>query len=155
MEQAETAHAAAAATADANADAADAADADAAAADAADADAADAADADAAAASSSSSVLGRIVSGANVAAAAVRSVSDSLHAAASTMACKPPTPDWAMRPLNYLVPLESPSWPAACPPLPSVGIDAAAATQLCDLASHVSRRFVTTSVTTSATPPHP
>ncbi len=52
--------------------------------------------------------------GANAAAAAVGSVAASLRAAAGLDVCKPKPSDVRMRPLNWLVDVESPTWPARC-----------------------------------------
>ena len=51
---------------------------------------------------------------ANAAAATVTSIGDALRAAAGNSACKPERPNWEQRPLNFLVPVDSATWPAAC-----------------------------------------
>ena len=51
---------------------------------------------------------------ANAAAATVASIGDVLRAAAGNSACKPERPNWEQRPLNFLVPVDSSTWPAAC-----------------------------------------
>jgi len=57
---------------------------------------------------------------ANAAAAVVQSVADSLAAAASNNACRPGRPDWTQRPLNFIAPVESVTWPVGCDADPRV-----------------------------------
>jgi len=66
--------------------------------------------------------------GANAAAAAVGSVAASLRAAAGLDVCKPRPSEVRMRPLNWLVDVESPTWPARC---------AGNRAELCDALRHV------------------
>lgn len=60
------------------------------------------------------SVVNSAIGTANAAAAVVGNVASSLAAAAGNGACKPATPDWDQRPLNYIVPVESKEWPVGC-----------------------------------------
>ena len=60
------------------------------------------------------SVLLSAVDTANAAAGVVTRVRDSLAAAAGNSACKPKTPDWEQRPLNFVAPVESKHWPVGC-----------------------------------------
>ena len=61
-----------------------------------------------------SRVTRAVVDGANAAASAVGRVASMLQEAAGNTGCKPQRPDWKQRPLNWIVPLESAAWPAAC-----------------------------------------
>ena len=73
---------------------------------------------------------------ANAAAAAVASIGDSLRQAAGNKECKPATPNWTQRPLNYIAAVESPTWPAACE---SAAVQAAGGAALCAALTKVAK----------------